>query len=1740
MVARLTLACRIHEMNTDSCLRAFLPYHEAPQFPRMLAILRLEQSSPYYYLLHPLQKSPQPLSRELLIRYMTVQKDPSLAMLRDVLAMLPAAAQSSHRTLLNFWSATLVEYIERIRQGGIPDAVVKVLVEGLVTALNVTKSGSDYPTAIYPAVLILVRSVRLAPEPFSVLLDSLAVNQDVNIAHRLITLMIMLDNAPEERVELHGWDSVLEADQSNAAALTGGVVRKFALRSALERFLTWASTRPQLNQLVFALTKDAEGLSSSCVASIVSELARQGSDEAQAIVLALRERHPDAVASALSSKKARKRKVANDSMEWTAESPYISAVSADASARAAGVRALLAEEPSAAAKDVLLARLVDTDVEVLEAIYSAPFHQLVSVDEYLALMDRHLRSPFAKRETTLFHVAYLLELDDARVIRMLLPHLFFTKSRRLTVASIWKLLEKKESRDELISALVSANTKAMAADESGATSNRLIAEMLAKHAPGTPLQDLLLDGLRADEDIVRHVAAMSIALMKPDERIWMSVLDFARGELASGSFDDELAQRIFAKPNADKTVAQVKSALLSALCETPLPSTSVHLSPEPSNRLHLAIYTAALQPMPSELSEKLLSLIFRSLQGDALVFLANHWTTSSSASIRQVALRHARSLMAASRLTGAFATDFQTLLPAIVFALGDDNAEVRDAATILIKIWSEAVSDNPSSIYRSDDIYPQHSDWAKLLLPKDLRSYLQALASDSSALVADPQAINAFQSRYLGADGKTSTRKAVLSCLITHALAWDHAASITLMEGLRQVHDSAKLESAESFLCNACRSASVTPTVRAAFKLVEPATVRRWARDGSELLQSMITALRLNTDLSAVVADRLAAIYTHLSPQQQVDVCLAACASDKELLRSCKLDVAGLIAVLDHLATEIAPETEQQSKRIRTDGEPTATDAVSSLVNLLGSQDFTRLAPEPEFIAAGVRVLSAIASRSNDSSKTDHVEQALLSAMTTVLLRIKSTQQLAAHQAGMDVIVKTIRGTTNPRTAQEALLFTAALARHSPDTVLHYVMPIFTYMGSSDFQRDDAYTFGVVEKTIESIVPVLVRSIRDRSKSTLDMLLLAKPMLSIFTDMAKRLPKHRTHSFFVHLVSTLGPEDFLAPTQLLLLSQKKADHSRLIAGLATSYGTGVAWRSILTCMEEVDRLETQDSSILEEPGLVDSILRMVRANVKEVSAKQADMPLLQDVIRLTVKLLRQPNRDTKSGRNRSKALTSLLNDTLTKLSVSSFMDLATDLLNNSDAEVVALGLAMLAERLPLVQSQVRVHQSNVLRGIIASITRQLRAEPVGLIPLRLRALAVIANVHVSDEDAALAAAVPDLLQLSKELPTLQLLAKLTPRLATRLIPHIKTTFDVCLQAEGPLVEAAIDVLVANINALHSFITKEQISRTIQTVLDRQASTTNHSYDALLQAITKKVPTKTLLPIVQQLWASRQGPKWMAAFYRMLGRTIRHSDRGALAVLVKNTMSIVLETFEADAPLVHSQAINVFLDLTEKLSENAFKPLFSRIYDWSFIDDASEQRQVMFFKLLAGLISRFKAIIIPYMNTAAQVTLELLATFAASSTWNKTLWTAIQEALRVSLELDEDAFWTNDNYNRFIPPMVAQIEALARQHDSALNDTFAATMAAMARSTSSETTLKMLNNSLLMVTRSDDAQARLIALQVLDRIWEKQEEMVQFVPETVGEFVSELLEDEDASVEEAARRLLKRIEGYVGDLSAYLE
>lgn len=130
-----------------------------------------------------------------------------------------------------------------------------------------------------------------------------------------------------------------------------------------------------------------------------------------------------------------------------------------------------------------------------------------------------------------------------------------------------------------------------------------------------------------------------------------------------------------------------------------------------------------------------------------------------------------------------------------------------------------------------------------------------------------------------------------------------------------------------------------------------------------------------------------------------------------------------------------------------------------------------------------------------------------------------------------------------------------------------------------------------------------------------------------------------------------------------------------------------------------------------------------------------------------------------------------------------------------------------------------------------------------------------------------------------------------------------------------------------------------------------------------------------------------------------------------------------------------------------------------------------------------------------------------------------------------------AYWTDELLTKLLPNLVAQLPVAYSFADESADAVYAKTMASLSGTTSSPSLLKSLNHTLLLHTRSDTPEIRLLALQVVEAVWTRSgDEMLEFVPHTVSDFVTELVEDEDESVEASARALLKVVEGLVGPLS----
>lgn len=147
---------------------------------------------------------------------------------------------------------------------------------------------------------------------------------------------------------------------------------------------------------------------------------------------------------------------------------------------------------------------------------------------------------------------------------------------------------------------------------------------------------------------------------------------------------------------------------------------------------------------------------------------------------------------------------------------------------------------------------------------------------------------------------------------------------------------------------------------------------------------------------------------------------------------------------------------------------------------------------------------------------------------------------------------------------------------------------------------------------------------------------------------------------------------------------------------------------------------------------------------------------------------------------------------------------------------------------------------------------------------------------------------------------------------------------------------------------------------------------------------------------------------------------------------------------------------------------------------------------------------------------------------------------ILDVLAKSFDVDDGAYWTDALHLEMIPLLVNLLDTPLTTSVEVVEH-LSTCLGSLAASTTTESVLKNLNTSICLATRSDSVTCRLASLRSLESIWTRQaDELSPFVQETVGEFLSELIEDENGDVELLARRVLAKIEANTGDVKEYLE
>ncbi|NXC32312.1 HEAT1 protein, partial [Campylorhamphus procurvoides] len=180
----------------------------------------------------------------------------------------------------------------------------------------------------------------------------------------------------------------------------------------------------------------------------------------------------------------------------------------------------------------------------------------------------------------------------------------------------------------------------------------------------------------------------------------------------------------------------------------------------------------------------------------------------------------------------------------------------------------------------------------------------------------------------------------------------------------------------------------------------------------------------------------------------------------------------------------------------------------------------------------------------SEEENMEYTKQLILSCLLSICQKLSSNGSKAPadildkEKFNVELIVQCIRISKMPQTHHHALLLLGAVAGIFPDKVLHNIMPIFTFMGANVLRLDDTYTFQVINKTVQMVIPALIQAEdSDLSESSGGVEEVVTKIIRVFVDALPHVPEHRRLPILSQLITTVGGDKFLWVLLVLLFEQ---------------------------------------------------------------------------------------------------------------------------------------------------------------------------------------------------------------------------------------------------------------------------------------------------------------------------------------------------------------------------------------------------------------------------------------------------------------------------------------------------------------------------------------------------------------------------------------------------------------------------
>lgn len=192
--------------------------------------------------------------------------------------------------------------------------------------------------------------------------------------------------------------------------------------------------------------------------------------------------------------------------------------------------------------------------------------------------------------------------------------------------------------------------------------------------------------------------------------------------------------------------------------------------------------------------------------------------------------------------------------------------------------------------------------------------------------------------------------------------------------------------------------------------------------------------------------------------------------------------------------------------------------------------------------------------------------------------------------------------------------------------------------------------------------------------------------------------------------------------------------------------------------------------------------------------------------------------------------------------------------------------------------------------------------------------------------------------------------------------------------------------------------------------------------------------------------------------------------------------------------------------------------------------------ITLFNIVNHLLETLKSIFVPHCAYIFDSTIEVLKDVANKKSEPNSLWIATLKVLFNCFLHNSDGFINEHRFNAVMQPLVSQILILERDpsvKESVYKYVIPA-ISQLAVAGGSDALWKPLNTSLMMKSRSSNAEVRMICLRVLQDMYMKLgEELLGLLPETIP-FLAELMEDDEHEVEKLCHEVCNLIQQYLGE------